>query len=66
MAVESGNSLYGFAVIAHFHECEASGLSGIAVGYDIHTINRPVRLKKGSKPVFGSSETEVSYKYIFQ
>lgn len=66
VAVERGNGLYTLAVIAHFHECEASGLPGIAVGYDVHAVNRAVRFKKGSKPIFGSAEAEVSYKYIFQ
>jgi len=65
VAVERGNSLYALAVIAHFHECEASGLPGIAVCYDVHTVNRAIRLKEGSKPIFGSAEAEVSYKYIF-
>jgi hypothetical protein len=66
VAVERGNGLYTLAVIAHFDECEASGLPGIAVGYDVHTVNCAVRLKKGSKPIFGSTEAEISYKYIFQ
>lgn len=66
VAIESGNSLYALAVIAHFHECEASWLPGIAVGYDVHTVNRAVRFKKGSKPIFGSAEAEVSHKYVFQ
>jgi hypothetical protein len=66
VAVETGNGLYALAVIAHFHECEASGLPRIAIGYDIDTVNRAVRLKKGPKPIFGSAEAEVSYKYIFQ
>lgn len=65
-AVESGDGFYAFAVIAHFHEGEASGLAGIAVGYDVYTVNRAVRLKKGSKPIFGGTEAEVPYKYIFQ
>jgi len=66
VAVERANGLYALTIIAHFHECEASGLPGIAVGYDVHTVNCAVRLKKGSKPIFGSAEAEVSYKYIFQ
>lgn len=66
MAVESANGLNTLAVIAHFHECEASCLPGIAVSHDAHTVNRAVRLKKGSKPIFGGAEAEVSYEYIFQ
>lgn len=66
MAVEGGDGIHALAVIAHFDECEASGLPGIAIGYDVHTVNRPVRLKKGSKPIFGRAEAEISYKYIFQ
>ncbi len=45
VAIESGYSLCALAVIAHFHECEASWLPGIAVGYDVHTVNRAIRLK---------------------
>jgi hypothetical protein len=66
VAVERSNGLYALAIIAHFHEGEASGLSGIAIGYHVHAVDRAVRLKKGSKPIFGSAEAEVTYKYVFQ
>lgn len=66
VAIKSGNGLYAFAVVAHFHERKASCLSGVAVGYEVDTANCAVRLEKGSKPIFGSAEAEVSYKNIFQ
>lgn len=65
VAVERGDGGVAFAIIAHFHERKPSGLPGIAVGYDVHTVNPAIRRKQGSNPIFGSAEAEVSYKYIF-
>jgi hypothetical protein len=65
VAVKRSNGRVAFGIIAHFHECEASCLPGIAVGYDVHTVNAAVCFKKGSNSIFGSTEAEVSYKYIF-
>jgi hypothetical protein len=63
--VESGNGLLTLAIVAHFYEAEASGAAGIAVGYDVYTLNRAIGLKHGSNRIFGSAEAEVSNKNIF-
>jgi hypothetical protein len=65
LAVERDNGPLAFAVIGHFHESKASGLSGIAVGYDADAIHRAVRFKQGSNSILSGTEAEISYKNIF-
>src|SRR5689334_14010887 len=65
VAVESGDSLSALAVISHFHESKAFGASGIAIGYDVHTDHRSIRLEERSNRLFGCPEAEISYKYVF-
>jgi hypothetical protein len=64
-AVESGNGLFSLAVIAHFDEAKASGLSSVPVGNDVYTIHCAVLLEHGSNSAFGGVEAEVSYKNVF-
>ena len=52
------------AIIGHFHEGEPSGLSRVAVCYNVYTVNRSIPFKQGSNRVFGSAEAQVSYKNI--
>ena len=64
-AVESGNGLFSLAVIAHFHEAKAPGLSSVPVGNDVYSIHCAELLEHGSNGAFGGVEAEVSYKNIF-
>jgi hypothetical protein len=63
-AVETGNGFVAFGIHTHLHEPKASGSSGFPVGYEIHAVDRAVRLKHGSNGVFGSVKTEISNKNI--
>jgi hypothetical protein len=63
-AVESGNGLFSLAIIDHFHEAKASGLSGVPVGNDVYSIHCAVLLEYGSNGNFRGIEAEVSYKNI--
>jgi hypothetical protein len=62
--IQAGNGSVGFGSHTHFHEPEASGASGVPVGYNVHTVNRAVFFKHGSDRIFGSPEAEVSYENI--
>lgn len=66
VAIERGDGLHTLAIVVHFDEGKASRLSAIAVGYDVHTVNRAIRLEQGAKRFFVRAETQVSHKYIFQ
>ena len=66
VAIQCGDRFQALAIIAHFDEGKASRLTCIAIGYNIDTVNRAIRLKKGAKRVFARAEAEVSYKYVFQ
>jgi hypothetical protein len=60
-AVDRGVA-FGFA--GHFHKGEAPGLPCFPVSNDVNALDGPVRLKHGTYRIFGSSETEVSYKNV--
>lgn len=65
-AIEGVYGSLTLCIIRHFDEGETSGLSRVAVGYDVHTVYRAMPFKKGSNGILGSAETQVSYKNIFQ
>jgi len=65
-AIQGRDGPVAFRVVAHFNESKTSGLSGIPVGHDTDTIDVSMRLKQGSNRILGSTEAEVSYKYVFQ
>jgi hypothetical protein len=64
-AVKLGNSSIRFSGVAHFDECKPSGLPGVAVSDDIHTIHGTVCREHGSNRIFGSPEAKVPNKNIF-
>src|SRR5579863_4240417 len=65
-AVQAADSGVPFGVRVHFDERETPGLSRLAVGDDVDTVNRSVCRKHGTHRILGGSETEVTYKNILQ
>jgi len=65
-AIEGVYGLLTLSVIRHFDKGEASGLSRVAICYDIHTVYRAVPIEQGSNGILGAIKAQVSYKNIFQ
>jgi hypothetical protein len=65
LAIQARDRAICVRIGGHFDEAKAFGLAGIAVGDDADTVNGPVCLEHRTNRVFGSSKSEVPYKYIF-
>ena len=64
-AIETGNGLFAFAVVAHFHEAKPAGAAGVPVGHDVYAVNSTIRLKQASNGIFRCIEAEITYENIF-
>ena len=63
-AVDGGDSFLTLAIVCHLHEAEATRLSRVAIGNDVHTANSAVGLKQRTDRFFRSPKAEVSNVYI--
>ena len=58
--VECSDGFVALTVIAHFDKGEPLGPSGLAIGYQVYSVNGAIFLKERSNCIFASSEAEVS------
>src|SRR5215472_16063986 len=63
-AVQLGNSGFGIALLGHFDEGKAAGLSGSAIGYDVDAFDGAVRPECGIELVLCCFITQVSDKDV--
>src|SRR5665213_3278250 len=64
MTVDCGNGPIALGVIAHFDKSKPSGLSGVAVGNDVHPVNRTMGFKQSTDVLLAGVKAEISYKNI--
>lgn len=63
-AVQSGNCVLSFCIVAHFHESEPSGSPGVPIRDDVYAVNCAELFEHSSNGAFSCVETEVSNKNI--
>ena len=64
-AVEGFHRLAGRIIVGHFDKGKSPWLAGVAIRDNADALHGAVLFKKRAYRVFGSTEAEVSYKYVF-
>ena len=64
-AVKCSDGAVGFRGIGHFHEREATGAAGVAVGYKTDAVHGSVRLKERPERTFSCGKIQIAYKDVF-
>jgi hypothetical protein len=65
-AVETVRSLRFLPNPRYFDKGEASGLPRVTISDDVNSLDAAVRLKNRTDGLLGGSETEITYKDVFQ
>src|SRR5579863_6348980 len=65
-AVQCRNRPLRFAVIRHFHECEAPRATSLPVRHDANAVHRAIGFKEAPYRLFTNSKIEISYENILQ
>ena len=65
-AIEPVDCRVPFRIHAHFDKGKTSRLPRVTISNDVNSIDAAVRLKNRTDGLLGGSETEVTYKDVFQ